>query len=137
MIKMAKIKAHVSDEKKKVVKEFTKLIESHPVIAAVNVENLPAKQLMQMRKNLRDKSTTLRMTKRRLMTISIDASKKENISALKDHLKGMPALLFSNDNPFTLYKILKKSKSPAPIKAGQTAPNDIMVRAGRSEEHHV
>ncbi|PIN80439.1 50S ribosomal protein L10, partial [Candidatus Woesearchaeota archaeon CG10_big_fil_rev_8_21_14_0_10_32_9] len=48
-----KVKAHVSDEKKQVVKDFTKLIESYPIIAAVDVENLPAKQLMNMRTNLR------------------------------------------------------------------------------------
>ncbi len=124
-----KVKAHVSEEKKQVVKEFTKLIDSYPIIAAVDVENLPALQLMNMRKSLRGKAE-LRMTKRRLMYKAIEASKKENIIALKDHLKGMPALLFSKENPFSLFKILKKSKSPAPIKAGQKAPKDIVIKAG-------
>jgi large subunit ribosomal protein L10 len=31
-----------------------------------------------------------------------------------------------------LYKILQKSKSSAPAKAGQTAPNDIYVKAGKT-----
>ena len=42
----------------------------------------------------------------------------------------MPALLLTNDNPFKLSKLLKKSKSSAPAKAGQLAPNDILVQAG-------
>jgi len=124
-----KVKAHVSDEKKQVVKEFTKLIDSYPIIAAVDVENLPAKQLMNMRTNLRGKAE-LRMTKRRLINIALDNSKKENIVALKAHLTGMPALLFSKETPFALFKILKKSKSPAPIKAGQKAPKNIVIKAG-------
>lgn len=124
-----KVKAHVSDEKKQVVKEFTKLIETYPIVAAVDVENLPAKQLMNMRSNLRGKAE-LKMTKRRLMNIALENAKKENVIALKEHLKGMPALLFSKENPFSLFKILKKSKSPAPIKAGQRTPKDIVIKAG-------
>src|SRR3989338_2085586 len=42
----------------------------------------------------------------------------------------MPALLLKKENPFSLYKILKKSKSSASAKAGQIAPRDIIVPAG-------
>lgn len=126
---MTKAKAHVAPVKKETVKRFTKLIDSYHVVAAVDVENLPALQLNTMRANLRGKAELV-MTKRRLLNIAIDNSKKENIQELKKYLKGMPALLFSNENPFKLYKILKKSKSKAPIKAGQKAPHDIEVKAG-------
>lgn len=126
---MAQPKAHVSEEKKKVVKKFTDLINKYEIIAAVNVENLPAKQLNQMRASLRGKAYLL-MTKRRLLKLALENSKKENIAELIKYLEGMPALLFTNENPFTLYKILKKSKSPAPIKGGQKTPKDIIVPAG-------
>jgi large subunit ribosomal protein L10 len=42
----------------------------------------------------------------------------------------MPALMFTKDNPFELYKIIKKSKTPAAAKPGQLAPRDIIVPAG-------
>src|SRR3989338_1052307 len=42
----------------------------------------------------------------------------------------MPALLLKKENPFSLYKILKKSKSSASAKAGQIAPRDLIVPAG-------
>ncbi|MGV8169586.1 MAG: 50S ribosomal protein L10 [Candidatus Nanoarchaeia archaeon] len=124
-----KKQAHVSEEKKKIVKEFTDLINKYPVVAIVNVENLPAKQLMGMRKNLRGKAE-LRMTKGRLLAIALEKSGKPGIAALKDHLEGMPAILVSNESPFKLFKTLKKSSSPAPIKGGQKAPKDIVVPAG-------
>lgn len=124
-----KIQAHVSDEKKKVVSEFTKLIQEYPVVAIVDVENLPAKQLMLMRASLRGKAY-LRLTKHRLMKIALEQSGKDGIEKLADHFRGMPAMLFSKDNPFTLFKILKKSKSPAPIKAGQITPKDVLVKKG-------
>lgn len=124
-----KRKTHVSKENKDTVARFKKLIKDYKVIAAVDVENLPSKQLNQIRAQLRDQALLL-MTKRRLLNIAIDESGKEGIQQLKEHLLGMSALLFSNENPFKLYSILKKSKSSAPIKAGQKAPNDIIVPAG-------
>lgn len=126
---MAEIITHVNDTKKQVVKDFADLVKKYKVVAAVDVENLPAKQLNQMRANLRGKAH-LQMTKRRLMKIALEDSGKENVKDLEKYLTGMPALLFTNENPFTLFKMLKKGKSPAPIKGGQIAPHDIIVPAG-------
>jgi large subunit ribosomal protein L10 len=70
------------------------------------------------------------MSKKRLIRLAIEKSKKQNIKALEAYIKGMPALLFTNDNPFSLFKLLKKNKSNAPIKAGQKAPREITVHAG-------
>jgi large subunit ribosomal protein L10 len=45
-------------------------------------------------------------------------------------MQGIIGLIFTSDNPFTLYKFIKKNKSSAPAKAGQIAPNNIVVPAG-------
>ena len=123
--------AHVSESKKKIVDEFSKLFEDYPIIASVDLENLPAPQLQNMRATLRDK-VVLKMTKRRLINIAIDKAKdkKPGIEKLKENLKGMPALIFTKESPFLLYKTIKQNKSPAPAKAGQIAPKDIVVPAG-------
>ncbi len=123
--------AHVSENKKKTVDRIAKLIADYPIVGAVNMENLPAPQLQTMRAQLRGK-VEIFMAKRRLIRIAIEKvkEKKQGIEGLEKHLKGMPALIFTKDNPFTLFKTLKKSKSKAPAKAGQTAPNDIIVKAG-------
>jgi len=124
--------AHVSDEKKGTVKEFASLIRQYPIVAAVNMENLPAKQLQNMRAMLRAKGVVLLMTKRRLLNLAIAEAKKDKpgIEAILPHLKGMPALLFAKDNPFSLHKTLQKNKSSAPARAGQVALRDIIVPAG-------
>src|SRR3989338_5173671 len=72
------------------------------------------------------------MTKRRLIKLALEHTKqdKPGIDKIEEKLKGMPALLFTKDNPFTLFKTLKKNKSKAPAKAGQIAPSDIVVPAG-------
>ncbi|HII72588.1 TPA: 50S ribosomal protein L10, partial [Candidatus Woesearchaeota archaeon] len=70
--------------------------------------------------------------KRRLLKIALEQASKDKpgVEKLVPYLKGMPALIFTKDNPFALSKTLKKNKSSAPIKAGQKAPNDIIVPAG-------
>ncbi|MBU2561124.1 MAG: 50S ribosomal protein L10 [Nanoarchaeota archaeon] len=122
---------HLPEAKKKVVAEFVKLAKEYPIIGAVNMENLPTKQLQNMRARLRGK-VVLKMSKRRLMKIALERASKDKpgIEKLLPYMKGMPALIFTKDNPFSLFKTLKKSKSKAPIRAGQKAPNDIIVPAG-------
>lgn len=125
--------AHVSEKKKEEVKELVSLIKKNNIIAIADLESLPAKQLQMMREKLRGK-VQVRMSKKRLMKLAFKEveSEKPGITKLVDHLKGMSALLLSNDNPFTLFKILKENKSSAPAKAGQVAPKDIVVNAGKT-----
>lgn len=123
--------AKIPEEKKAVVKELVDLAKKYNLVGVVNMENLPTKQLQNMRAQLR-KTVVLKVAKGRLIKIAIKEAAKDNpgLADLIPRIKGMPALLFTNDNPFALYKTLSKNKSSAPIKAGQTAPNDIIVPAG-------
>lgn len=121
--------AHVSQAKKKIVAEYSKFIEEYPIIGSINMAGLPAPQLQKMREQLRGK-IELKVGKRRLIKIAIENSKKKDIKKLLDYVEGQPALLFTKENPFNLYNVLKKGKSTAPAKAGQVAPKDIVVPAG-------
>lgn len=125
------MEAHVSEQKKQAVDDLAKLILEYPIIGAVNVENLPTAQLQKMRGQLRGK-VVLRIAKRRLIKLAIEKIKteKKGIEALEQQLIGMPALLFTKDNPFSLFGNLKKNKSRAAAKPGQTAPADIVIEAG-------
>ena len=125
------IQAHVADYKKEIVSNLVNLISEYPIIGIVNMENLPAPQLQTMRAQLR-KNYVITMTKKRLIKLAFEQTKpkKKGIEKLEMHLGGMPALIFTKENPFKLSKTLQKSKSPAPAKAGQTAPRDIVVSKG-------
>src|SRR3989339_411395 len=127
----SKVQAHVADYKKEIVSNIISLIREYPIIGVVNMENLPAPQLQTMRAQLRGKFF-ITMTKRRLIKLAFESArlKKKGIEKLEHHLGGMPALIFTKENPFRLSKTLQKSKSPAPAKAGQTAPRDIIVNKG-------
>ncbi|MBT4935590.1 50S ribosomal protein L10 [Candidatus Woesearchaeota archaeon] len=120
----------VSDTKKKLVQELVRAIKEYPIVAIVNFENLPAQQLQKMRAMLREKGVIISMARKRLITLALKESKNSDIEKLIEKIKGMPALLFSKDNPFSLYATLQRNKSEAPAKAGQTSPKEIVVKAG-------
>ncbi|HIH15008.1 MAG TPA: 50S ribosomal protein L10 [Nanoarchaeota archaeon] len=127
---MNKPKAYVSDAKKQVVKSLAKQIAEYPIIGLVDMENLPAMQLQKMKQSLRGKVVIV-MTKKRLIQYALKQSPK-GLGDLATKIRGMPALIFTKENPFKLYKTLSASKSPAPAKQGQIAPRDVIVPAGKT-----
>lgn len=119
----------VAPQKEKSVKELVEAMDNAPYIGVVNMENLPGKQLADMRGQLRGK-IKLFMTKKKLIKIALQKSKRPEIKQLEPYLKGMPALLTTDQNPFALYSLLKKKRSNAAIKPGQKAPKEIIIKAG-------
>lgn len=123
--------SHIATWKKEEVAELTDLVNSHDVVAMVDLAEIPARQLQKMRKSLKGKAT-LRMSKKTLISLVLNGSNDENknINELVDYMTGQPALIFTEMNPFKLYKILEDSKTPAPAKAGSIPTEDIIVPEG-------
>ena len=123
--------AHVSEFKKNELNRIKNLLQNYKVIAIADMTSMPSHQLQKLRSQLKN-SVLITMTKGRLIKIALRElkSKINGIDSLEEYVKGMPALLLTNDNPFKLASALRKSKSKAPAKGGQTALNDITVPAG-------
>src|SRR3990172_5298980 len=118
-----------SPAKKAIVKKIVTLGKQYPIIGILNMESLPAGSLLQMKKQLRGK-VELVMTRKTLIQHGLKELKLQNGEQLLGKITGMPALMFTKENPFALYRIIKKSKTPAAAKAGQIAPRDLVVLKG-------
>ena len=119
---------HVADWKKEKVAELEELTNNNEIIGIVNLADIPARQLQTMRKSLGDKAI-LKMSRKNFIKIALDNANKD-VVGLADYLEGQPAMVFTEMNPFKLFKILEDSKTEAPAKAGSIAPADIVVPAG-------
>ena len=119
---------HVADWKKEKVAELEELTNANEIIGIVNLADIPARQLQTMRKSLGDKAI-LKMSRKNFIKIALANSNKE-VEGLADYLEGQPAMVFTEMNPFKLFKILEDSKTEAPAKAGAIAPADIVVPEG-------
>ena len=118
----------VNPQKKRTVQELKRLVKEYPIVGVVDMQNLPAPQLQIMRRSLRGK-VELKMARGRVLHRALEES-GDGVKMLTEHLGGMPAMLFTKENPFSLYKTVQKNKSSAPAKPGQIAPRDIIVPAG-------
>lgn len=127
-----KPKAHVAKWKKELVNELVKEINSHKVIGIFDVNNLPTFQLQTMRRTLAKNKTKIKIVKKTLVLHALEEAKKtkKGIEQLEKYAEGQIGMLFTNENPFTLYKLLKKSRTQTFAKAGQVAPKDLVIPAG-------
>jgi large subunit ribosomal protein L10 len=118
--------------KKQFIEEVTKNIKENDIVGVVNLANMPLAQLQTMRATLRGK-VVIKGGRKNLFSLAIEKASKErkDLDKLKEALEcEQPGMIFTKENPFLLFKTLEKSKSPAPAKAGQKAPKDIVVPAG-------
>lgn len=123
--------AHVAEWKKEEVNELKGLIDSFDVVGIVDLLNIPAKQLQEMRKSLNGKAI-IRMSKKNLIDLALEDcnAEKNNIVDLSEYMDGQVALIATEMNPFKLYKILEDSKTAAPAKPGSIATDDIVIPEG-------
>lgn len=119
---------HIPQWKKDEVEEIKKLISTYSLTGVVGVRGIPSSQLQVMRKNLRGLAN-LKMCRNSLIYRALDES-SDNVKQMDKYVDDQTALLFTNENPFKLYKILEKGKTQAPIKPGGIAPKDIVVQKG-------
>ncbi len=119
-----------SQKKKKEVERIKQLMLKYRVISVGDIRSLPSKQFQLIRSKLKDKVVII-VTKKTLIEKAMESLKEKDLKPLEIYLESsMPVLLFTNEDPFKLYKLLKKSKSKVAAKPGQIAPNDLIVNAG-------
>ena len=110
------------------VDDIVEVIESYDSIGVVAITGIPSRQLQDMRRDLYG-TAQLRVSRNTLLERALEAV-DEGLEALSAYVSGQVGLIGTNDNPFGLYKELEASKTPAPINAGEVAPNDIVIPEG-------
>jgi len=110
------------------VDELVDFISGYQSVGVVGVEGIPSRQLQAMRRDLHG-SAAVRMSRNTLVERALEEA-GEGVEQLTDFVAGQVALIGTNDNPFALFKQLEASKTPAPINAGEVAPNDIVIPEG-------
>jgi len=117
---------HIPKWKTDEVAEIRDLTEKHSVIGIVGVRGITANQLQKMRANLRD-DAVLKVCRNNLMNLAFSDMDKEFLS---DFVEDQTLLMFTELDPFKLYKMLEKTKTAAPVKPGEVAPKDIIIEKG-------
>lgn len=110
------------------VEDIKKHAKEYKLIGLVDMYGIPAQQVQQIRRNLRGKAV-IKMTRNTLITHAFNEIGGD-IKGLTKYLSGHSAIIFTNDNPFKLFKQLEKTKTKMSAKPGEKAPEDIVIPSG-------
>jgi large subunit ribosomal protein L10 len=103
-------------------------IRAHKVTAVVSFHGIPARQLQNIRADLKDVAT-IQVARNTLIYRALKGSDEATLK-LFDSVEGQTALIFTKMDPFKLFKLLEDSRTPAPARAGDIAPRDVIVEKG-------
>jgi len=125
---MALYTHHLPSWKRKEVEEIKADIGKYGLTGLVDMYGIPASQLQQIRRNLKG-SAKLKMTRNTLIEHALQEMGGD-VKALGNFISGHSAVIFTNENPFKLFKKLERTKTKMAAKPGEKAPDDIIVEKG-------
>ena len=125
---MALYTHHLPSWKKDEVAEIKKNAKAYSLIGLVDMYGIPAQQVQQIRRNLRGRAV-IKVTRNTLIKHAFEDIGGD-VKDLSKYISGHSAIIFTNDNPFKLFKQLEKTKTKMAAKAGDKAPEDIVIEKG-------
>ncbi len=126
------VQVHKPNPKKAAtIEKVAELARKYPVLAVTSLSKVRATQLMAVRKALRGHAEVC-VVKNTLAVRGLQKAGIKNADQLLSHLTGQNALIFSTYDPFKLFLTLDKNKVFLPARAGDVAPEDIIVPAGNT-----
>jgi large subunit ribosomal protein L10 len=125
------VQREYSPKKISTIERIVQLTNQYPVIVVTQLSKVRSAQLMAVRKVLRGNAEII-VVKNKLAKIALKRAGIKNADELLAHLSGQNALLFSKMDPFKLYLLLEKNRVSLGARAGDIAPNDIIVPAGNT-----
>jgi large subunit ribosomal protein L10 len=125
---MALYTHHLPTWKQDEVAEIKKNAKQFSLIGLVDMYGIPAQQVQQIRRNLRGQAV-IKVTRNTLIEHAFEDIGGD-VKDLSKYISGHSAIIFTNDNPFKLFKQLEKTKTKMAAKAGDKAPEDIVIETG-------
>ncbi|NYT05692.1 MAG: 50S ribosomal protein L10 [Methanomicrobiales archaeon] len=119
---------HLPQWKRDEVDLIKRFAGEYALVGLVDLYGIPASQMQTMRRDIRG-SAVLKMTRNTLIEHAF-AEMGGEIASVPSHLDGQSALIFTNENPFKLFKRLELTKTKMVAKPGDVAPEDIVVAKG-------
>ena len=120
------------ETKKKAVHALAQEMKKAHTILIASTKNLPSAKFHMIKKNMRGKAD-IRVAKKSLILRAITQTEKGSLQNLKPFITADVALFLSQEDAFKLSALLADNQTPSKAKAGEIAPEDIVVEPGPTE----
>src|SRR2546426_4221345 len=124
---------HVAPYKKRLREALAPRCAQAGVSGIANTPGTPAPKFQASRKKPSGRAT-ITVAKNNLLRLALQqaSEKKPELIKLSDTIEGQTAVVTADINPFRLFKELEATKTRAPARGGEIAPEDLWVRAGET-----
>ncbi len=110
------------------VAEIKRLAREYGVFGLVGIRGISSRQIQKIREETRGE-LVVKVSRNNLIRRALEEL-GEDVSKMGDYIEDQTAIVYSNLNPFKLYRLLESMKVPAPIKGGTISPVDITIEKG-------
>src|SRR3989442_3947270 len=123
--------AHVAPVKNRLVEDLASRCAQAQGAGSVKIHGIPAPQFQSIRKKLWGRAT-ITVAKNNLLRLALEQAnaKKPDLVKLGETIDGQTAVVTADINSFRLFKELEATKTRAPARGGEVAPEGLSVRAG-------
>jgi large subunit ribosomal protein L10 len=115
--------------KKQELEQIKELAKKYKVVGIADIRGFQSPSFQELRKKLGGKAV-IRVTRSRVAKRGLAAA--DMPEQFVNYCNGSIALIFTNENPFELFKLIKESATKIPARQGMVAPDDIVVKAGNT-----
>lgn len=122
----------IPEIKLKTVKDIAVRIKKSKTVLIASTKKLPSSQFHEIKKIFRGKADIV-VAKKSLVIRAMDEVKNAEIDKLKEYVGADVALFFSEMDAFELSGMLSDNQSPIRAKAGDIAPEDIVIEPGPTD----
>lgn len=112
------------------LEKLKKVMQGYSVVCMLNMHKMPARPLQSTR-NVLQGVAVIRVAKKTLIKRSLEDLKINDVKEKLDSINDKEvALLLTNESPFRIFRVLKENMMSAAAKAGDIAPEDIIIAKG-------
>jgi len=122
------------EKKRKVIEEIKEKLKKYKCFCLADLRNIKAEQFKLIRQKL-SSMAELKVYRKNLIIKALnefytESKVPDGLRKYIEDTKVMPVLIFTNENPFKVARVLEENKVDAFAKAGDIATDDIIVYPG-------
>jgi large subunit ribosomal protein L10 len=117
--------------KARMLQELKELLAGNKYFLVADIHGLPTSVVKGTRSLLREKGGHLKVVKNKVFLIALKESGRY-IEEVEKVLQGQNAVIFTNDNPFSVVLLLEKQKIAREARAGDIATSEIVIPSGNT-----
>lgn len=122
-------RANPNEKKIKQAEMLAELIGKYKICGMLNLYKMPARSFQKIKRDLSERAV-IKVAKSAVLVKALETAGKKELAKI---IAPQPAIILTNENPFKIFKFIQKNKSKASAKAGDKAPEDIVVPAGPTD----